>query len=137
MKKLAYLSLLLVAAATSQAQPMQGDLRDAMFAALKSPDGTYKGRLDGATGETLRRELRTQSPVLVSVTTVHRFQNNCARLKAMISAPDMKWLDQKTGQQQSFNYGYLMNLCPDGSPPDDGADGSYPKEGIPIKGAKQ
>lgn len=121
--------------AAVQKAPMANDMRDAMFAALKSPSGTYQGKLDGVFGDLMRKEMGSNADIFVNVTTVRAFkQTGCKRLRAMLSAPDVKWNDTKTGQPQSFSFGYEMNVCEDGSPPMETAIETGPAgEGVPLK----
>lgn len=105
--------------AVQVAHAQQLDIHDAMFAALLSEQGVYKGELKGDLAAMLQQKLKTTAPVFVDVTTVRTFaQQGCKRLRADITVPGFTWKDQKTGVENSFSYRYEMNLCPDGSPPE-------------------
>lgn len=113
------------------ANAQQADMREAMFAGLKSEQGTYKGELKGDFAALVHQTLKTKAPVFVSVSTVRAFkQQGCKRMRADISVPEFTWRDAKTGAQNSFQYRYEMNVCPDGSPPMEVA-----LETGPVKGA--
>jgi len=108
----------LAALAFQAAHAQQSDIHDAMYAALRSDQGVYKGELKGDFAALVHQKLNTSAPVFVAVSTVRAFkQQGCKRLRADITVPDLTWKDPKTGVQNSFSYRYEMNLCPDGSPP--------------------
>lgn len=117
--KLSMLSVVAgLALAAQAAHAQQSDIHDAMYAALRSEQGTYKGELKGDFAALVHQKLNTTAPVFVAVSTVRAFkQQGCKRLRADITVPDVTWKDPKTGVQNSFSYRYEMNLCPDGSPP--------------------
>lgn len=95
------------------------DMSAAMFSALKSHSGTYKGELTGDFAAYARKALKLPSSakVYVDVKTVGMFeQPGCRRLRADITVPELRWKDS-AGMEQSFSYQYEMNLCPDGRPP--------------------
>lgn len=100
------------------AHAQQADMREALFAGLKSEQGTYKGQLKGDFAALVHKTLKTTAPVYVAVSTVREFkQQGCKRMRADISVPEVTWRDAKTGVQNSFQYRYEMNLCPNGGPP--------------------
>ena len=99
--------------------PQQLDMRDAFAAAIKSADGKYRGRLDGLFADYARQTLKTDSAIFVDITTVARYARaDCKRLRALITAPDLRWTDA-SGAGRSFEYGYEMSVCLDGSPPNE------------------
>ena len=101
------------------AQAPQLDMRDAFAAAIKSPDGRYRGQLDGLFAAYARQTLKTESAIFVDITTVARYARaDCKRLRALITAPDLRWTDA-SGAGRSFEYGYEMSVCLDGSPPNE------------------
>lgn len=133
-----HIAVMALAVAASSIASAQGpaaatDIRDAMFSALKSPAGTFKGELTGPTGATIRQVTKSSGPVFAEISTVKTFTNpECKRLKTSILAPQAIFADPKTGQQKSFNYTFFMNMCPDGSPPEDGLSGIGPDEGVRL-----
>jgi len=99
--------------------PQQLDMRDAFVAAIKSPDGRYRGQLDGLFAAYARQTLKTDSAIFVDITTVGQYARaDCKRLRALITAPDLRWADA-SGTARSFEYGYEMSVCLDGSPPNE------------------
>lgn len=95
------------------------DMRIALFTALRSPSGAYKGELTGDFAEFARKNLKLPSTakVWVEVKTIGTIESTkCHRMHADITIPELKWID-KSGVEQSFAYQYEINLCPDGSPP--------------------
>ena len=132
-KALPTLLIAALAGACAHAQNGAGDMRDAMYAGLSAPNGEYRCELQGVTGDVIRKTTNTRGPVYAHVKVVRTFQNpECKRLKSTISAPEAQWVDAKTGQKQVFSYTFFMNLCPDGSPPEDGSNSIGPDEGIPV-----
>jgi hypothetical protein len=101
------------------AQAPQLDMRDAFVAAIRSPDGRYRGQLDGLFAAYARQTLKTDSAIFVDITTVARYARaDCKRVRALITAPDLRWTDA-SGAGRSFEYGYEMSVCLDGSPPNE------------------
>ena len=99
--------------------PQQLDMRDAFAAAIKSADGKYRGRLDGLFADYARQTLKTDSAIFVDITTVGQYARaDCKRLRALITAPDLRWTDA-SGTARSFEYRYEMSVCLDGSPPNE------------------
>jgi hypothetical protein len=105
---------------SAKAQTM--DIREAFFAAIRSPESRYQGKLDGAFGEYARGALKTSAAFFVDVRPVDPpvtySRADCKRLLARITAPDLRWTDQ-SGVARSFEYALEMSVCLDGSPPNE------------------
>lgn len=110
----------LFAAAASHAQGLQSnEVREAFMRAVKSPEGRYEGPLTGATVAGIQRRFRTDAPFFIRITTIHHFkQKGCKRLQSNIYAPD-SMIKRADGTSAPFDFGFQMNLCPDGRPPSD------------------
>ena len=118
MRRVAVIALGIIGLAPmSPARAQAMDIREAFFAAIRSPESRYQGRLDG---EYARGALKTSAAFFVDVRPVDPPVNysraDCKRLRAQITAPDLRWTDQ-SGVARSFDYGLEMSLCLDGSPP--------------------
>ena len=123
MRRVAVIALGIIGLAPmSPARAQTMDIREAFFAAIRSPESRYQGRLDGAFGEYARGALKTSAAFFVDVRPVDPPVNysraDCKRLRAQITAPDLRWTDQ-SGVARSFDYGLEMSLCLDGSPPNE------------------
>jgi len=98
------------------------DIREAFFAAIRSPESRYQGKLDGAFGEYARGALKTSAAFFVDVRPldppVTYSRADCKRLRARITAPDLRLTDQ-SGVARSFEYALDMSVCLDGSPPNE------------------
>jgi hypothetical protein len=98
------------------------DIREAFFAAIRSPESRYQGELNGAFGDYARGALKTRAAFFVDVHPVEPpvtySRADCKRLRARITAPDLRWTDQ-SGVARSFEYALDMSVCFDGSPPNE------------------
>ena len=106
----------------SPARAQTMDIREAFFAAIRSPESRYQGELNGAFGEYARAALKTSAAFFVDVRQVDPpviySRADCKRLHARITAPDLRLTDQ-SGVARSFDYALEMSLCLDGSPPNE------------------
>lgn len=115
----------------------ESDIHDAFFSALRSESGSYEGELKGDFAAQVHKMANKAAPVFVRIKTIRVFkQPGCKRLKAEITAPEISWVDTKTGAAQSFSYIFEMNLCPDGMPPETTEAKDYSVRGNKDHGSK-
>ena len=86
-----------------------------MKAAINAPDGRASGVLDDAVAGMISRTTGKAAPVAARIETVRVFrQAGCRRLKATLSQPVHGQLDRV--------FSFEMNLCRDGSAPQESLD---------------
>ena len=98
-------------------QRMQVDsLRSLLVAAIDSPSGEASGELAGETIRAISQRFQTTAPLLVDVSTVHRFkQPGCSRLNVKLSQQGVQLPQPASAQDRALEIG--LNYCRDGAPP--------------------
>ena len=97
-----------------------------MRAAINAPDGRASGVLDDAVAGMISRTTGKFAPVAARIETIRVFrQAGCRRLKATLS--------QTVSGQPEADFMFEMNLCLDGTAPQDGIDLAQPagRLGVP------
>ena len=108
--KTALLLVLLIGSTSAHSQP----ITDYVRAAIES--GSASGVVTGPVLDESRSKLRATGPLFVTVTRLHRFeQEGCARLTMAFKQADA----MPPGQQKPADYKWdiQMNLCSDGQAP--------------------
>ncbi|MCD9026706.1 hypothetical protein LDO26_00565 [Luteimonas sp. BDR2-5] len=92
------------------------DARPLLVAALRAPDGRATGVLSGALADGISQRFQASGPILIDVTTVHRYvQPGCARLNVAFWQDGVLLPGAGAPQRQTIDFG--INYCLDGSPP--------------------
>lgn len=91
---------------------------DILFAALAH--GSASDVLTGSVADYWQGQTRSKSPVLMKAKVIKQFkEKGCGRLSITMHQENVPL---KKGGVAPFEYSYQMNLCPDGSPPQEGLD---------------
>jgi putative transposase len=103
------------AAANPQRLPVE-NFRVLLANAIDSQSGAAHGILIGPMAEALTTRMKATSPILIDVTTVHRYkQAGCSRLNVRFSQEGVILPGTQKPQKQTFDLG--LNYCRDGQPP--------------------
>jgi hypothetical protein len=109
----AALSLLALAAPAAAEQPLS------IFARAIG-EGSARGEPTGQQFQRMRETTRSNAPFVMTAKVVKRFsQEGCARLAIELSQADVP---TKSGRLTTFQTGWEMNTCVDGTPPIEGRD---------------
>lgn len=104
---------LFFAAAASAAES-----NDILFAALAH--GSASDVLTGSVADYWQEQTRSKSPILMQAKVIKMFkEQGCGRLSITLRQENVPL---KKGGVAPFQFAYQMNLCPDGSPPQEGLD---------------
>jgi len=94
-------------------------LRPLLMEAIDAPDGKASSIVYGEEATRLQTTLKTLAPVHAEVTTVARFkQPGCRRLQVKFTIPG-ELFKTTDGRMMPFSTGFRLNVCRDGSPPQD------------------
>lgn len=117
---------LFIAAAAAFTAPLEdvSGMGPLLLRALDLPLGErIEARLVGPQADTLRTRTGQRSEVFVSAGPVAEFhQAGCKRLDVRVRMPEVKLARKDGAAAEPLSLNLAFNLCPDGSPPLEGAD---------------
>ncbi|CAH1905046.1 conserved exported hypothetical protein [Candidatus Nitrotoga sp. HW29] len=91
-----------------------------LMQALNAPNGAAKGVVEGKEADAIHAATGASVPIRAEVSTIKKFnQEGCSRLAVKLIQPNTP---TKEGGKTDFALNYELNLCRNGTPPNEGMD---------------
>lgn len=101
---------------SKEQEALVNEFADAVAIAMQREDGRYRTEGRGDLSDNMRRYLKTSLPIFLDVRRVERLNvtaRDCQRMELRIQIPGLKGQGGK-----DVDFGYYVNACADGFPPD-------------------
>ncbi len=101
---------------SKEQEALVNEFADAVAIAMQREDGRYRTEGRGELSDNMRRYLKTTKPIYLDVRRVERLNvtaRDCQKMELRIQIPGLKGQGGK-----DVDFGYYVNACADGFPPD-------------------